>query len=217
MGVAAHLGIRLGEYDARIRTFIPDYEEMLDVASVAVPVSARTIVDLGTGTGALGARCLERAPRARLIGIDVDADMLAAAARRLGPRATLVPQSFLGAAIPSCDVVAASFALHHIRTHELKKSLHRRVRASLGPRGRYITVDCHPALQPALARAQRAAWEAHLRRSYSPTRARHLLASWAGEDVYVALEIEVGLMRKAGFAVEVLWRKGAFAVLLGHA
>jgi hypothetical protein len=28
MGVATHLGIKLGEYDARIRTFIPDYEEI---------------------------------------------------------------------------------------------------------------------------------------------------------------------------------------------
>ena len=33
MSVATHLGIDLGEYDARIRTFIPHYEEMLDVAA----------------------------------------------------------------------------------------------------------------------------------------------------------------------------------------
>ena len=33
MGVASHLGIQLTEYDRRIRTFIPDYEEMLDAAA----------------------------------------------------------------------------------------------------------------------------------------------------------------------------------------
>ncbi|HEY5161617.1 MAG TPA: hypothetical protein VII81_01280, partial [Terriglobales bacterium] len=64
MDVAAHLGIDIVEYDERIRTFIPDYEEMLDVAAEAIPASARTIVDLGTGTGALAARCVERASRA---------------------------------------------------------------------------------------------------------------------------------------------------------
>ena len=33
MGVASHLGIRIDEYDARIRTFIPRYETMLDEAA----------------------------------------------------------------------------------------------------------------------------------------------------------------------------------------
>ena len=33
MSVATHLGIKLTEYDSRIRIFIPHYEEMLDVAS----------------------------------------------------------------------------------------------------------------------------------------------------------------------------------------
>jgi len=58
MSVASHLGIKISEYDARIRTFIPDYEEMLRVAASAVPRAARTILDLGVGTGALSAACL---------------------------------------------------------------------------------------------------------------------------------------------------------------
>src|SRR5712691_1270234 len=94
MGVAAHLGIDLAEYDERIRTFIPNYEEMLDVAASAVPRSARTIVDLGTGTGALSRRCLDRVPRARIVGIDADPDVLTIAAERLGPRAAFIAGSF---------------------------------------------------------------------------------------------------------------------------
>ena len=46
MGVASHLGIKLTEYDSRIRTFIPHYEEMLGVAAAAIPPRARTIVEL---------------------------------------------------------------------------------------------------------------------------------------------------------------------------
>src|SRR4026208_979520 len=71
MSVASHLGIRLADYDARIRTFIPDYEEMLGVAAAAIPARTRTIVDLGIGTGALSARCLAPAPAARVTRTEV--------------------------------------------------------------------------------------------------------------------------------------------------
>jgi trans-aconitate methyltransferase len=80
MGVVTHVGIKLGEYDRRIRMFIPDYEEMQAAAGV-VPSNARTIVDLGIGTGALSACCLRNARRARIFGIDADATMMDAAVR----------------------------------------------------------------------------------------------------------------------------------------
>ena len=68
MSVSAHLGIAIDEYDRRIRTFIPRYEEMLEQAARAIDRRARVIVDLGVGTGALAARCLKHAPRARVVG-----------------------------------------------------------------------------------------------------------------------------------------------------
>ena len=36
MGAASHLGIELRDYDTRIRSFIPGYEEMLDGASAVL-------------------------------------------------------------------------------------------------------------------------------------------------------------------------------------
>ena len=38
--VASHLGIPLPEYDARIRTFVPFYDEMLDGAAAYFALSA---------------------------------------------------------------------------------------------------------------------------------------------------------------------------------
>jgi len=215
MGVASHLGIELSEYDARIRTFIPDYEEMLGVAAAALPPRARTVVDLGIGTGALSARCVERAPRAGVVGIDVDPEILALASRRLRDRGTFVSGTFLRTPLPVCDAVVASFALHHVRTRGAKAALYRRIRKVLRPGGRFISVDAQPARDAAARRADRAAWLAHLQRAYTPRQAASLLAAWAHEDVYVPLEAEIDLLRRAGFAVDVLWRKGTFAVLLG--
>ena len=213
MSVAAHLGIRLSEYDARIRTFIPDYDTMLDVAASAIPRRTRTIVDLGIGTGALAARCLEHAPRARVVGIDADAGILALASRRLGDRVTSVAGSFLRTPLPACDAVVASFALHHVRTRSAKAALYRRIRAALRPGGRLVVVDCQPALDRTLRAAQRDAWLEHLRASYTRARALGLLADWSHEDVYVPLESELALLRRSGLRADVVWRRGAVAVL----
>ena len=196
MSVATHLGIAIREYDARIRTFIPNYEEMLAVGAESVPARARTIVDLGTGTGALAAQCLRHASSARIIGIDADREILSAARRRLGARATFVTDSFLRAALPSCDAVVASFALHHIRTRAAKAALYNRVRLALRPQGVMVTVDCQPASDPFVAREQRNAWNRHLRRTYTVSKSAALLAAWRKEDVYVPLESEIELMHR---------------------
>ena len=217
MSVAAHLGIDLAEYDARIRTFIPHYEEMLDVAASAVPRSARTIVDLGTGTGALGHRCLDRVPRARVVGIDADADVMAIAARRLGPRAQFIVGSFARTAIPQCDAIVTSLALHHIRTRVAKLSLYQRARASMHTGARLVSVDCYPARNRALAAVQHEAWHQHLRCTYDGRTTAALFRAWARDDHYMPLETEAAMMTDAGFRVVVLWRRDAFAVVLGIA
>jgi tRNA (cmo5U34)-methyltransferase len=213
MGVASHLGINLSEYDTRIRSFIPHYEEMLEVGAAAIPARARTIVDLGIGTGALSSRCLATVPGARCVGIDVDPEILALAGDRLGNRGRFVTGSFLRAPLPPCDALVASFALHHVRTRAAKASLYRRIRAALRPGGVFVSVDCQPASDTGVRRAQFEAWRAHLRGSYTAARADGFLTAWSHEDVYVPLDAEIAMLRAAGFRVELLWRRDAFAVL----
>ena len=217
MGVATHLGIDLADYDARIRTFIPDYEAMLAAAAAVIPERSRTIVDLGTGTGALAAKCLERAPGARIVGIDADGEILVAAKERLGANATFVNESFLRAPLPACDAVVASFSLHHVRTRAAKSALYRRIRKALRPRGVFIIVDCQPASARPLAARQRDAWREHLRTAYAPPEADALLDAWSKEDVYVPLDAEAALLRRSGFTVEIVWRNGSFAVIAASA
>jgi tRNA (cmo5U34)-methyltransferase len=215
MSVAAHLGINVAEYDARIRTFIPDYEEMIDVAAGVIPGAASNIVDLGVGTGAFSAACLRRAPQAKVLGVDMDEQILKLAAARLGDAAEFTCASFVDVPLPPCDVIIASFALHHVRKRTEKGKLHRRILGALRPGGVFVSVDCHPAEEAALAVQQHEAWKAHLRLTYSDADAQALLDAWSHEDFYVPLKSEVGLMERAGFAVEVLWRRGEFAVVMG--
>ena len=218
MGVARHLGIRIRDYDARIRTFIPRYEEMLDAGAsslTALEGRAVVVVDLGTGTGALAKRVAAKPRGARIVGIDTDEGMLVLARKRLGARLTTVSGDFLTVPLPSCDAITASFALHHIRTRRQKARMYARCFAALRRGGVLVSADCSLADNPRLQAADRAAWRAHLERRYSRTRADQFLRAWAKEDVYFRLKDEVQIWRAAGFVVDVPWRREGFAVIVG--
>lgn len=218
MGAASHLGIDLREYDSRIRSFIPGYDDMLDAAAAALAVTVRrnpVIVDLGTGTGALASRCLAAKPSARLAGVDEDDGMLAVAARRLGRRFTGIHGSFERVDLPACDAATASLALHHLPTPARRARLLRRVHRALRPGGVLISADCYLASTDALRAAERRDWLAHLERRYSARQAAGYLRAWAKDDHYARLADEVRLMERAGFTVDIPWRRGSFAVVMG--
>jgi tRNA (cmo5U34)-methyltransferase len=216
MSVASHLAIDLREYDARIRTFIPRYTEMLDAAAATVnALRPKAVVDLGIGTGALASRVAWRRGM-QLIGIDEDESILAFAGKRLNARRpTFVVGSFLRVPIPPCDAVVSSLALHHIESITAKGTLYRRAHAALSPRGIFVTADCFPSSLPTRAEEGRRAWRQHLERSYSPRQARAFLRAWAREDFYTTIEQEVALMVAAGFRCDVVWRHDSFAVIAG--
>ena len=218
MGAATHLGINLSEYDAVIRTLIPHYDELIDAAGAAVGALARpapAVVDLGTGSGALAQAVLKASPKARVTGIDEDAGMLAMAEKRLKGRITVIHGNFETTPIPGCDVISASFALHHIRTSRRKAALYRRAFAALKRGGLIVSADCGLASAAALQRSDRANWLAHLRQNWSPAKAEGYLKAWAKEDVYFTLEQEMDLLRRAGFKAEIAFRKTCFAVVVG--
>ena len=154
MSVAAHLAVSPAQYDARIRSLIPLYDELIPEVARALDHAARPVrivVDLGIGTGALARACLERATGARIWGIDADPDMMAIARTRLGHlsrRVKMTTGSFLDEALPSCDAIVASYSLHHIRTPRAKLAFYRRCHGALRPGGVLINGDCAPASTP---------------------------------------------------------------------
>src|SRR5688572_1981401 len=222
MSVASHLAISPARYDARIRSLIPLYDELIPEVARALGHAARpvrTIVDLGIGTGALARACLESVPGARVWGIDADADMMAIARTRLGRlsrRVTMTTGSFLDQALPPCDAMVAGYSLHHIRTRRAKLAFYRRCYRALRPGGVLINGDCAPASTPRGFARDLDVWFTHLGQTFG-TRAkgRRVYESWAEEDVYVPLAEETRLLERAGFVVDVPWRRSPFAVIVG--
>jgi SAM-dependent methyltransferase len=218
MSVSSHLAINVDDYDTRIRTFIPYYEEMLDVAAAAAnAIRPRFVVELGIGTGALASRILSRRG-VDIVGIDEDESILAMARTRLGARrASLLPGSFLRVPIPQCDAVVTSFALHHIESRHEKQGLYGKVGKALRSGGIFVSADCHPSALPARAAAGRRQWLDHLTTSYGRRQAEAYLRTWALEDFYTTLEEEITLMAGAGLVCDVVWRRDSFAVLAAAA
>ncbi len=218
MGAATHLGIKPGAYDKTIATLIPHYRELLEAAGSAVDVLARkapVVVDLGTGSGALAQQILRVRPKARVTGVDEDATMLDAAVRRLRGNITTIEENFERVRIPACDVVSASFALHHVPTDRRKAAVYKRCFAALRPGGMFVSADCFIATSKPMQVQHRNAWLAHLSKTYSPAKSEGFLRTWAKEDVYFTLDREMEFLKGAGFSVEVPWRKDSFAVLVG--
>ena len=141
--------------------------------------------------------------------------MLAAATTRLGKKLQTIEEDFERILIPRCDVVSASFALHHIPTGARKAAVYKRCFASLRDGGMLVSADCYLAADGKIRKRHREVWLDHLKRKYSSRKAENFLRTWAKEDVYFTLDREVELLKNAGFAVEVTWRKDSFAVLVG--
>jgi len=220
--VASHLAFSPAKYDARIRSLIPLYDELIAEAARALGHAARpvrTIVDLGIGTGALAQACLEHAPGARVWGIDADSEMMAVARQRLGQRSrrvTMTVGSFLDEALPSCDAMVASYSLHHIRSRRAKLAFYRRCFRALRPGGVLINGDCAPASTARGFARDLDVWFTHLAKTFgSRAKGRRIYESWAEEDTYVPLAEEIDLLERAGFAVDVPWRRSPFAVIVG--
>jgi len=220
--VTSHLAFSPAKYDARIRSLIPLYDELIAEAARALGHAARpvrTIVDLGIGTGALAQACLEHAPGARVWGIDADSEMMAVARQRLGQRSrrvTMTVGSFLDEALPSCDAMVASYSLHHIRSRRAKLAFYRRCFRALRPGGVLINGDCAPASTARGFARDLDVWFTHLAKTFgSRAKGRRIYESWAEEDTYVPLAEEIDLLERAGFAVDVPWRRSPFAVIVG--
>ena len=144
--------------------------------------------------------------------------MMAVARARLGRlsrRATMTTGGFLDCALPHCDAMVASYALHHIRSTREKLAFYRRCYRALRPGGVLINGDCAPSSTSRGFARDLDVWFTHLAKSFgSRARGRRVYESWAGEDVYVPLADEIELLERAGFGVDVPWRRSPFAVIV---
>ncbi|HEY2650920.1 MAG TPA: Sua5/YciO/YrdC/YwlC family protein [Solirubrobacteraceae bacterium] len=187
---------RPGSYEAEIREDIPAYDELQQRLVAGSGSGARRILELGTGTGATALPLLKRHPGSTLVGVDVSADMLAAARDRLPGDRVELRVGRLEDELPSgpFDLVASALAVHHLDGGE-KARLFQRVREVLAPTGRFVLADVVLPDDPADAR----------------------IPLTPGFDKPSAVADQLGWLADAGFESRVAWEQGDLAVIVADA
>lgn len=131
------------EYRAMMRAEVPDYERLQDeLVSATRGVDARSILDLGTGTGETAARVLAVHPHARLVGIDSSEPMLEGARDSLDPERVTLRHGRLEDPLPlrPFDLCVSALAIHHLDGPG-KADLFRRLHAVLSPGATFVLAD----------------------------------------------------------------------------
>jgi len=79
-----------------------------------------------------------------------------------------------------------------------------------------VSGDCAPASTGQGFEQDLGAWIAHMAPTCGGTSgARRVYDSWSDEDRYLPLAVEQRLLARAGFQVDVPWRRSPFAVIVG--
>jgi len=183
-------------YATLVADGLPGYDDLqAQIVAATAPVAARTVLDLGTGTGETARRVLAAHPEARLVGVDASARMLAAARAALDPERAELRAGRLEDPLPHgpFDLVVSALAVHHLDDAG-KAGLFARAKAALAPGGRLVVGDVVIPEDPADA----------------------VIEIEPGFDLPSTVEEQLGWLDAAGMTASAPWRRGDLAVLVGE-
>ncbi|HEY3070518.1 MAG TPA: class I SAM-dependent methyltransferase [Gaiellaceae bacterium] len=129
-------------YLAMMREAVPGYDRLEDETLAATGVGAKSVLELGIGTGETARRVLDRHPDAQLIGIDASPGMVSVARKSLPSDRVKLLVGRLEDPLPEgCfDLVVSALAVHHLEGTG-KADLFRRIASRLDPTGRFVLAD----------------------------------------------------------------------------
>jgi len=182
-------------YLSMMREAVPGYDRLQDETLAATGVGAKSVLELGTGTGETARRVLDRHPDAQLIGIDASPGMVNVARDSLPSDRVRVLVGRLEDPLPegSFDLVVSALAVHHLEGMG-KADLFRRIASRLDPDGRFVLADVVEPVNP----------------SYVVT------AIDAEVDHPSKLDEQLAWLEAAGLFPEVTWTNRDLVVIVGR-
>jgi len=181
-------------YRELMRTEVPAYDELQDaVAGATRGVTARRVLDLGTGTGETASRVLALHHDVFLVGVDESDEMLTMARQTLPAARVELRVSRLQDPLPSgpFELVVSALAVHHL-DGRAKAELFGRVHGLLSAGGRLVLGDV-----------------------VIPDKPSDAVTPVDGEyDRPDTIEDQLRWMTDAGFAATATWQCGDLAVMV---
>jgi tRNA (cmo5U34)-methyltransferase len=211
-------------FDELIVKLIPRYGEMIDALVWMLPFAAgdaMRVLDLGCGTGGVGARVLQQFPRACITCVDVAPPMLERARAKLaGSRdARFVCGDFrAGLEQGPFDAIVSSLALHHIETDEVKLAFYRDLLRALTPGGAFWNADVVLGASAAEQARYLERWTGFMTASVGERETHEVwLPKHRDEDRPARLVDHLRWLEQVGFVdVDVAWKWFGFAVYGGR-
>lgn len=207
-------------YDEEIIRFVPNYVCMLEAAVGSLPFEvdeALHIFDLGTGTGALAYRVIQRFPKCSLTCVDMTLEMLEKARLRLGDHTnvTYLQKDFYDLELPEgIDAAISSLALHHLITDDDKRSFYSKVHRSLRPGGVFVNADAVLSTDDWVEELYMRKWTDFMRESMDEGGVRAVLERYHREDSLPCLIDQLRWLTEVGFSkVDVIWKDHMGAVV----
>jgi len=205
-------------YDRDRSLLIPGCDAFYRWAVALIPRGAKTILDLGAGSGLLSVLVWDRFPEAHIHLMDFSGAMLDLARRRMSRDAnvTFHQADYLVDPLPQemCAVVS-SLSIHHLED-EGKREVLRRVYSALKPNGVFVNAEQVAGPTAELDARYKAEWLAQVRAAGASEQQVADSLFRQEEDRCSPVENQLGWMRETGFADADCWYKeGRFAVMAG--
>lgn len=221
-----YFGSMVESYDSLIHRAVPRYDEMIARLLDYLPISARRVLELGSGTGNLSLRIVGLFPRADLTLVDGSGEMIAVvrsrvdeSASRSTNRITYVESRFEDLHFPagSFDLVVSSISLHHV---EDKARLYAQVRSFLKSGGRFCFADQIRGEPESNHQLNWERWLEFCREpgNCTPEEIDSLLQHAAAHDHYTTLAEHTVLLARAGFSgIDCVWRNWMWGIVTASA
>lgn len=216
-----YFGSMVDSYDSLIRRAVPRYDEMVERLTTYLPRQARSVLELGCGTGNFSVCLSELYPAARLTFVDAAEEMIGTTSHRLRSdraRLNFVKSRFedLGSETGTFDLITSSISLHHVAD---KKPLYELLHSKLEPGGWLMFADQLRGATEEIHEVNWREWLAFCRSSgqCSPDEVQSLLDHADAHDHYTSLQDHFNLLREAGFtAVDCVWRNWIWGIVLAR-
>lgn len=205
-------------YDADRSRLIPGCDSFYRWALDLIPPRAKTICELGAGSGLMTRLLRDRFPTAHLYVIDFSAPMLDLARAHMGSdrNVTWYQLDYATEPLPEnlCAVVS-SLSIHHLDDAD-KRTVFKKAHASLKPNGVFVNADQVAGPTPALEARYKALWLQQVAAAGATEQQVEASLYRQQEDRSSSVADQLLWLREAGFADADCWFKdNRFAVMAG--